>query len=125
MKDILRLHNLYIGVTKCAIGDGATCCFWIDPWSKNILEAKFPRIASYAKDTMISVRGVLKVEELDELSSYHYQCKSQGNFRTSLLTKMKMIAGSPSGEVIIPLRTSIPIFMTPSKHIPFTKQFGH
>jgi hypothetical protein len=67
MKDILRLHNLYIGVTKCAIGDGATCCLWIDPWSKNILEAKFPRIASYAKDTMIFVRGVLKVEELDEL----------------------------------------------------------
>jgi hypothetical protein len=36
-----------------------------------------------------------------------------------------MTTRSPFGEVIIPLRTSIPIYMTSFKHIPYTKQFGH
>jgi hypothetical protein len=66
-KDILRLHSPYRGITKCAIGDGATCCFRTDPWSVSILESKFLRIASFAKDKLIFVRGVLQAEEFDEL----------------------------------------------------------
>jgi hypothetical protein len=66
-KDILCLHSLYIEIAHCGIGNGATCSFWSDPWSANTLESKFPRIASFAKVNLISVRGVLQAEELDDL----------------------------------------------------------
>jgi hypothetical protein len=66
-KDILRLHSIYSGIAHCAFGNGATCCFWSDPWLANIFESKFPRIASFAKDNLISVRGVLQAEDLDDL----------------------------------------------------------
>ena len=66
-KDILRLHNLYRGITHCVIGNGATACFQEDNQAGEILAEKFPRLASFAKSTLISVQEMVLAEDLDSM----------------------------------------------------------
>jgi hypothetical protein len=54
-RDIIRLCDEYRAVANCKIGDGATVLFWSDAWNDLLLERKFPRLYSYAKNKNISV----------------------------------------------------------------------
>jgi hypothetical protein len=43
-KDVLRLHDLYRGIAKCAMGNGATVTFWEDLWLDEVLSQKIPKV---------------------------------------------------------------------------------
>jgi len=66
-KDVLRLNGLYRCFTRCIVGNGATTCFWDDPWVGDRLSTTFPRIASFSKSETISVQEVMQMEELDSI----------------------------------------------------------
>jgi hypothetical protein len=54
-KDVLKLCDMFRGIAKCNIGDGSIVLFWSDLWNGNILESKFPRLYSFARNKNISV----------------------------------------------------------------------
>ena len=54
-KDVLRLSAFFRGIATCSFGCGKTIMFWADLWNNNLLEQKFPRLYSFAKNQKISV----------------------------------------------------------------------
>lgn len=54
-KDILKLCDKFRGVAACSVGDGSEALFWLDVWNGNLLQNKFPRLFSLAKDKNIYV----------------------------------------------------------------------
>jgi hypothetical protein len=66
-KDVQRLSTIFRGIARCAVGEGTTVTFWEDLWADGILAHRFPRLYSFAKDTSISVNGVMNAEDLDSL----------------------------------------------------------
>jgi hypothetical protein len=54
-KDTIWLCDDYKVVAKCKVGDGSTVLFWLDVWNDLLLEQKFSRLYSYAKNKNISV----------------------------------------------------------------------
>jgi hypothetical protein len=58
-KDILKLCDDFRAIAKCKAGDGATVLFWSDVWNDLLLQYKFPRLYSYAKNKNISVAQFL------------------------------------------------------------------
>lgn len=41
-KDVLKLCDLFRGVTTCTIGDGQSILFWEDTWNNRLLKESFP-----------------------------------------------------------------------------------
>jgi len=66
-KDVLRLKDLYRGITTCQIGDGSSILFWTDNWARNYPVELFPNIAHYAKHLDISIKEVDEADSLEEL----------------------------------------------------------
>jgi hypothetical protein len=66
-KDVLRLNIIFRGISKCALGDGSSVCFWDDLWTDSVLSSKYPRLASFARKDGISVLEVMQAEDLDTL----------------------------------------------------------
>jgi hypothetical protein len=54
-KDLLKLCDTFKGIAKCSVGNGSTVHFWTEVWNGNLLQHKFPRLFSYAKNQNISV----------------------------------------------------------------------
>jgi hypothetical protein len=66
-KDNLRLNGIYRGFSQCVIGDGVSACFWKDRWSASVFATSFPRLASFALNSVASVKEVLEAEDLDAI----------------------------------------------------------
>jgi hypothetical protein len=66
-KDNWRLNIIYRSVSQCIIGDGTSVCFWEDKWKPEILSARYPRLASFARKREVFVQEVTMAENLDEL----------------------------------------------------------
>jgi hypothetical protein len=66
-KDIWRLNAIYRSVSQCIIGDGTLVCFWEDKWRPEILSARYPRLALFARKREVYVQAVSVAENLDEL----------------------------------------------------------
>jgi hypothetical protein len=66
-KDILRLFVLLRSVARCEIGDGATVTFWEDPWDMSTLSQDYPRLASFALSTNVSVKVIMNAQNLDDI----------------------------------------------------------
>jgi hypothetical protein len=58
-KDLLKLCDTYRGIAKCTVGDRTTVLFWSDILNDLLLENKFPRLFSFAKNKLISVAKFL------------------------------------------------------------------
>ena len=54
-RDVLKLCDLFRGIANCKIGDRSTVLFWSDLWNDNVMQIKFPRLYSFAKNKNISV----------------------------------------------------------------------
>ncbi|CAO2167262.1 unnamed protein product [Urochloa humidicola] len=54
-RDMLKLCDLFRGVASCIVGDGTTVLFWSDVWNNHLLQEKFPRLYSFARNKTISV----------------------------------------------------------------------
>ena len=73
-RDILKLCDLFRGISSCTVGNGSTVLFWSDVWN-NLLQDKFPRLYSYAKNKKISVAKFLTSNTLD--SQFHLPLSEQ------------------------------------------------
>ena len=51
---------MFRGISSCIVGNGSTVLFWSDVWNHHLLQEKFPRLYSYAKDKRISVAKFLE-----------------------------------------------------------------
>jgi hypothetical protein len=66
-KDLLRLCDVYRGIARCTVGDGSTVLFWSDIWNGHLLQDKFPRLSSFAKDKLFSVAMFLSTTQMGKL----------------------------------------------------------
>jgi hypothetical protein len=53
-RDALKLNDHFRGIAKCKVGDGSTVLFRSDVWNDLLLQNKFPRLYSYAKNRNMS-----------------------------------------------------------------------
>lgn len=54
-------------MSRCNIGNGSFVCFWEDRWVDQTLSTKYPRLASFSRNTNISVHEVMQTVDLDTL----------------------------------------------------------
>jgi len=54
-RDVLKLCDMFRGIATCKVGDGSTVLFWLDFWNDNIMQTKYPRLYTFAKNKNISV----------------------------------------------------------------------
>jgi len=74
-KDILKLCDLFRGIANCKLGDGSTVLFWSDLWNDNVMQSKFPRLFSFAKNKKIYVLQFLSNNNLQ--SQFHLPLSEQ------------------------------------------------
>jgi len=74
-KDILKLCDLFRGITNCKLEDGSTVLFWSNLWNDNVMQSKFPRLFSFAKNKKISVLQFLSNNNLQ--SQFHLPLSEQ------------------------------------------------
>src|SRR3954469_15827567 len=69
-RDICKLMDKFLAVSKCSLADGATALFWTNRWldnSSDVLAIKFARLFSFADDKLISIKEVCDTRELNTL----------------------------------------------------------
>jgi hypothetical protein len=64
-RDVLKLTDWFIGITKCKVGDRTTVLFWEDVWNDHLLQHRFPMLYSFAKNKSISVAQFLLNNHID------------------------------------------------------------
>jgi hypothetical protein len=79
--DVFKLVDLYRWIAPYKVGDGSTMLFWLDVWNDHLLQDKFPRLFSYAKNKSISVLHSSLIIKLRNNSIYHYQFKHFKNIK--------------------------------------------
>ena len=73
--DILKLCDLFRGIADYRIGDGSTVLFWSDLWNDNVMQVKFPRLYSFARNKRILVSQFLLNNSLE--SQFHLSLSKQ------------------------------------------------
>ena len=58
--------DLFKGITNYNIGDGSTVLFWSDLWNGNVMQIKYPRLLSFARNKKTSVSQFLTNNNLDQ-----------------------------------------------------------
>jgi hypothetical protein len=58
-RDILKLSDMFRGITICKVGNGTSVMFWLDVLNEHHLRHKFSRLYSYAKNKNISIAKFL------------------------------------------------------------------
>jgi hypothetical protein len=114
-RDLLKLCDTYRGIAKCSIGDGSSVLFWSDIWNDLLLQDKFPRLFSFAKDKLISVATFFNTPQMSELFIFHCLLKHGKNiklFRLSskefkLQGKKKIVGSTFGGNLSIHPQSSI------------------
>jgi hypothetical protein len=74
-KDVLKLADHFRGIVACKIGDGKTVLFWLDVWNDLLLQQRFPRLFSFAKNKNISVAQFLQNNQLE--TQFHLPLSEQ------------------------------------------------
>jgi hypothetical protein len=64
-KDVFKLVDQLRGIVACKIGDGRTARFWSDVWNDLLLQQRFPKLFSFAKNPNISVAQFLQNNQLE------------------------------------------------------------
>jgi hypothetical protein len=76
-RDVLKLCDLFRGISNCKVGDGKNVLFWHDLWNDNIRRNKYPRLFTFAKNQSISVASFLTQENLTDI--FHLPLTEQAN----------------------------------------------
>jgi hypothetical protein len=66
-KDLLKLCDIYRGISKCTVGDGTAVLFCSDIWNDLLLQDKFPRLFICKKNKSISVAKFLSTTQFSDL----------------------------------------------------------
>lgn len=64
---MLRLTNLYKGISHVQAGSGETILFWKDKWNGKILHLTYPHLFSFADDENISLHSVMIQDSLQDI----------------------------------------------------------
>lgn len=130
-KDVLRLNTIYRGIAKCTIGDGSTVCFWDDLWTDSVLSIQYPRLASFPRDTGISVLEVMQADDWTPYFCYRYPRKHLLNwkafrfsYRHCCMMNTPKIAGFQTGVTPIHQDVSTRTSLAMWRPIQFFKQYG-
>jgi hypothetical protein len=68
-RSIINLSDEYRNLTRCEVGNGSSILFWSDLWKDDMLGSTFPRLFSYAKDKLQSVKEFFGRDSM--LDSFH------------------------------------------------------
>jgi hypothetical protein len=68
-RNIMKLFDIYRQVAHCKLGNGETILFWSDNWNDWVIHERFPRLFSFAKDKLISVKEALQIT--DPAQAFH------------------------------------------------------
>jgi hypothetical protein len=90
-RNIISLSDEYRSITKCEVGNGNSVLFWSDQWKDNMFDSSFPRLFSYAKDKLQSVREFFENESV--LDNFHLPLSVQAHEE---LTNLQVILHNAS-----------------------------
>jgi hypothetical protein len=76
-KSIISMSDEYRSITKCEVGNGSSVLFWSDLWKDDLLDTNFPRLFSFAKDKLQSVKEFFEMESV--LDSFHLPLSVQAH----------------------------------------------
>jgi hypothetical protein len=107
-KDLLKLCDIYIGIAKCSVGNGTTILFWSDVWNDHLLQDKFPRLYSFAKEKSISVARFLSTSQILKIYFISQSLIRHGrninhyrlSYNKSKSQREKKTAGNTFGEIL-------------------------
>jgi hypothetical protein len=68
-KNIIKLSDEYRSITSVKIGNGSSVLFWYDLWKNEVLDVRFSRLFSFAKDKLQSVKYFLHKDSM--LENFH------------------------------------------------------
>jgi len=68
---------MFRGISSCIVGNGSTVLFWSDVCNNHLLQEKFPRLYSYAKDKRISVAKFLENNTM--MAQFHLPLSEQAH----------------------------------------------
>jgi hypothetical protein len=74
-RDVQKLVDQFRGIATCTVGDGTSVLFWSDVWNGNLLQQKFPRLFSFAKNKNILVAQFLMNNQLE--TQFHLPLSEQ------------------------------------------------
>jgi hypothetical protein len=64
-RDLLKLCDIFRGIATCKVGDDSTVLFWSDVWNDHLLQNKYPRLYSFAKNKQITVAQFLLNNQIE------------------------------------------------------------
>ena len=68
-RNVMKLMDIYRQVTHCKLGNGEIILFWSDNWKDLVIDERFPRLFSFVKDKLISVKEALQTT--DPAQAFH------------------------------------------------------
>jgi hypothetical protein len=71
----MKYFDIYRQLAHCKLGNGETILFWSDNWNDWIIQERFPRLFSFAKDKLISVKEALQTT--DPAQAFHLPISSE------------------------------------------------
>jgi hypothetical protein len=113
------LCDIFRGIATCKVGDGSTVLFWSDVWNDHLLQNKYPRLYSFAKNKQITVAQFLLNNQIE--SQFHLPLSVQAfqeyQDLQQLIQQLQMepenkTVGSISGATIISLQADSIIFLS-------------
>jgi hypothetical protein len=81
-RDLLKLCDILREIETCKVGDGSIVLFWSDVLNNHLLQNKYPRLYSFAKNKQISVAQFLLNNEIESQFICHSQCKLFRSIKT-------------------------------------------
>jgi hypothetical protein len=66
---------MFRGIASCRVGDGSTVLLWSDVWNDHLLQNKFPKLYSFAKNKEISVAQFLLNNQIE--NQFHLPLSEQ------------------------------------------------
>jgi hypothetical protein len=68
-KEVISLSDQYWAITRCEVKSGSCVFFWYDNWKDQTWDFRFPRLFSFAKDKLQSVKDFIMNDSI--VSNFH------------------------------------------------------
>jgi hypothetical protein len=68
-KNIISLADDYRAISSVNVGNGSTALFWSDSWKNQLLDSSFPRLFSFVRDKLQSVKEFLEKDSV--MDNFH------------------------------------------------------
>jgi hypothetical protein len=79
----MKLTDIYRNMAHFKLGNGETILFWSDNWKDMIFDERFPRLFSFVKDKLISVKEALQIS--DPTQAFHLPLSTEASDELRML----------------------------------------